>query len=95
MELILRHIVSVDCLRLQEAFELLMLPRCEVFLLCPVALRCHVAPRGPAEAARLADFALLLVHVAPILIQVVVDARPVQVLRPVRGRALQSQAILR
>ena len=78
LELILRDVVSVDCLRFQEAFELLMLPWSEVFLLGPVALRRRVAPRRPAEAARLADFALLLVHVTPILIQIVVDAWAVQ-----------------
>ena len=80
LELLIRGIVPFDCLRLQKALELLMLSRSEVFLLRLVALCAQIALGGPAEAACLADLALLLMHVPAVLVQIVVDAWTVQVL---------------
>lgn len=88
-QLVVRSIISIDCLGFQKTFELLMLTRCEIFFLSAITLSCQVTSRRPAKAARLADLALLLQHVTPVLVEVVVNPWSVQVLGPIHGWALQ------
>ena len=57
-----------------------MLAGCEIFFLCSVALSRDITPRRSTKTTGLADLALLLQHVASILIEVVIDPRPVQML---------------